>query len=638
MVVAPPATATASESEMARAAILEPLVRSALVLAVVETIIVFCSRPGSGVWVSGRSAPVLHTLLLWASHTAVLVCLHSIQCKEDLTKLKEPKMNLFAFTFFRDYLKDHGYSLDKRSVERVLTSNEDFPGISAFSDALSYFGVENIVAEVPKEMFDSLPVDDFIAMTLPISHEAQLVRVKRIGDDKIVVTYGSDKKETLTKDAFLQIWTGILLSIEPNEHKLPKEGVSPKKRNRQLIGVLVIGVLLSLGVLVLGDVSFAKAPFMLYSFLSFCGLLLGILLVREGLGMDLGKASQICQISSITDCSHVLLSKGAEPIKGITLSDLSVVYFAATFLLSLFLPQYDLHRPLFVVSVFSLVAVAYSIYYQGRVLRLWCPLCLGVSTVLLAQFATLLLIGDQGIPTLMSAGLTLLLFSLVGLSWMLLRPLLEKVPFLQSQEIQFHSLKRDQEVLKLMLQRAKKVDLQGLGPDHVIWLGDSDAPVRLIGITNPGCGMCKHFYSSYLHLLRTRPGVFNVGLVFCMSQDKDDESASVALRLYELDHTVDREKVLEALDDWYGKSLTLEEWQRKWGVGDTRFAEVLEGIFSWCESNNIDYTPETILGTSLFPDYYEVTDLLYFQDTLADLYSDTVSEEDILPENTYIVP
>jgi len=82
-----------------------------------------------------------------------------------------------------------------------------------------------------------------------------------------------------------------------------------------------------------------------------------------------------------------ILNSKASKTFGISWSEVGFFYFATT-LLFLLIPGFDFLSKATVISVANLAAVPYvffSIYYQWKVARQWCPLCLTVQVVLIAE-------------------------------------------------------------------------------------------------------------------------------------------------------------------------------------------------------------------------------------------------------------
>ncbi len=91
----------------------------------------------------------------------------------------------------------------------------------------------------------------------------------------------------------------------------------------------------------------------------------------------------ICTAGKQTNCAAVLQSK-ASKILGMSWSEAGFFYFASTFLFLLF-PGISFMAKICLLSIANCLAAPYilfSVYYQWKVVKQWCPLCLTVQAVL----------------------------------------------------------------------------------------------------------------------------------------------------------------------------------------------------------------------------------------------------------------
>lgn len=55
------------------------------------------------------------------------------------------------------YLKSANYNIENKTFEFQLETHPDYPSIKSISDTFDYFGIENLIAKVPKEILHKLP-------------------------------------------------------------------------------------------------------------------------------------------------------------------------------------------------------------------------------------------------------------------------------------------------------------------------------------------------------------------------------------------------------------------------------------------------------------------------------------------------
>ena len=96
--------------------------------------------------------------------------------------------------------------------------------------------------------------------------------------------------------------------------------------------------------------------------------------------------------ASATDCGAVLTSKGGTVFSGLKLSDLSILYFMGLSICWVIsLPVIGQNNAVLPITLLALPITFYSVFYQYRVIKKWCTLCLGVVAILWFQGGSLFL-------------------------------------------------------------------------------------------------------------------------------------------------------------------------------------------------------------------------------------------------------
>lgn len=113
------------------------------------------------------------------------------------------------------------------------------------------------------------------------------------------------------------------------------------------------------------------------------GLVSSLFSMMRLLGVNFYFLNKLCgDFEYKYNCDSVIASKGAYVIGDITWSDVGIIYFICMLLICM-LP-FDENLLIYIAMSFGTVPyIFYSIYYQMRVLRSWCLLCLIVQVVFL---------------------------------------------------------------------------------------------------------------------------------------------------------------------------------------------------------------------------------------------------------------
>lgn len=520
-------------------------------------------------------------------------------------------MDLKLEKVFSLFLRKNFYYVDEKEVKLQLESHPDFPSLRSVTDTLDYLDIEHVAISVPKEALDQLP-DCFLAMI--DSGEARQNNLVAINKNKgKIEIHNVDQKKTVSVEEFKEQWTGVVVAIEPN---VAQKGSGSFLGNiLNLEGVLsALAIILALGYYVLQGPSIVSA---LYLITAIGGMVVSVLILREELGVGSRFVERICNATQATSCQEVLNSAGAKFYKNIGLSDLALLFFFTYVFSVLFnLISVDL---LTYVNAISIPVVIYTVLYQAIKVKKWCVLCLTLSAILVAQFV----IGvafNGGFPDFAIVGFTN--FILVGVlalvAWFYVKPLLQSVKEGKESQRDLLKFKKDGRIFNTLLNDGDSVINQYMPDDLNIVVGSSDAPIKLIAVTNPMCGFCKPAFEQYDKILSRFKDQVSVNFKFnVFLQDKEGPGFILAKRWVELYEQKGAEETLSSMREWFTNK-NIESWKRTYGMPEKADdLSVLENHKNWSLKNEINYTPATILKGQIFPKEYELSDLIYFIDDFA---------------------
>ena len=101
-------------------------------------------------------------------------------------------------------------------------------------------------------------------------------------------------------------------------------------------------------------------------------------------GSETTLSKMVCKAGPQTDCSRVMRSKLGTVYADISFSEIGLLFFAGC-LITRFVGRENDSVLLASLSLAVIPITLFSIYYQWRVVKTWCSLCLSVVTVLWAQ-------------------------------------------------------------------------------------------------------------------------------------------------------------------------------------------------------------------------------------------------------------
>ncbi|OYQ49904.1 cysteine peptidase family C39 domain-containing protein [Flavobacterium aurantiibacter] len=509
----------------------------------------------------------------------------------------ENKIVLLLYRF----IQLNNYSIDLKTLQLQFLSHADYPSFRAISDTLDYFNIQNIAAQIPVEAFDELPFP--LIAILNNEDYSKITVVEKKSDNNFVATDEKLTRKKLTKAELLRVWSGFIIAAEYSTEKV-------RKTDRYSISIITLVTLLSVFTLFVEYQNWVHLTYLLSSIVG-CGI--SWLIFKEKLGEKSLLVDKVCGLTNKKDgCAGIINDKSSNLIFGLTFSDASMIYFS-WITLTLVMFGYNALAAL-VLGIFGLFVSIYSWYLQGKVLKSWCSLCLGISSILIFQFITSIIMyrsPDFSLAHFLQIGVV---FILVGIAWYYF----STQTFLQKDynylEISATKFKRNQSMFEMLLnKRSLKQPLSMLDDSVRFRFGSTDPKIVITAVTNPLCGFCVETFQSYEKML-SKYSFLQLNLIFSVPNIQPDNPGVVVLRnvieIYKLDG---KESSLKSLSDWFmlrDLNIWLKNYSRTFKMDSIK--EVVLHHGSWIEENEITGTPTTIINNHFYPTEYKLSDFDFF--------------------------
>ena len=516
-----------------------------------------------------------------------------------VNKFRALKLTIYIQNLLVQYLKSEGYSIPFQNLKERLFSDPDNE-VLAITNTLDFFNIENIVANVPKSSLSELP-DIFLA-ELNDNGQSRLALIAK-KDNKIKVTVDKGKAIVLSITEFTQKWSGLIIAIEKNKIKnyidfkisLPK---------------IVFGLLLFLSI---AYISLFESNFhrVLIFLLSLFGLLLSAFVIYEKLGIN-SFVSRFCSFSKKSSCSSVANSKSSKLFSIIDVSDVCIVYFSFLIMSQLFVPYVGLTSVLILLSP---IGIIYSLYHQYFTIKKWCPLCLGIASVLIIQFVLnffFIKVNFDFDILMQSLLLELIIMSALTVSWSYIKSLL--VSTIEKNDLRIENLKfrRNHHLFIPYYRELKAMDVS-MGTGDIV-LGSHNPKVVITAVLSPSCKYCGEAFSNIKKKLEINSNSLqvNVRLLVSSSNTTDNFKVHMAERLLQLFFEEGEATFMTALEDWYSIA-NVKIWFQKWQrVTNSKYSEVLNKHHKWCQTNHITSSPTIFINGRLIPRIYDSKDIVNF--------------------------
>lgn len=426
-----------------------------------------------------------------------------------------------------------------------------------------------------------------------------------------VFIYRNEKGKRFTepREEFLKKWSGVVFIAEPNEAS--GENDYAKKRQKEQLESLRWPLVL-VGFIMLTALGMFQSPDVSTGVLlglKATGVILTALLLSVQYGKTNDFTDSLCRINQKTDCNHILTSPAAKITSWLGWSEVGFFYFMGgwiTLLMGHKETQFDiLQSTLDILSFLALPYTFWSIWYQWRVAKQWCPLCVAVQVVIWAE----VLIGSwemmeentlQLLPTMDYRLWTSFLLPI--LLWLIIKPLLLKSKQADEWQRELRKFKNNPALFEALLKQQKQMppvpaDLQP------IVLGNPAAEHTITMVTNPYCGPCAHAHARLEEVLAENPNL-KAQIIFAVCYDPDGRKTKVAKHMMALGAT--DEKLGDGIAAWYAQTKKdYDTWAKAYPADTSNIPEnVIAAHCEWTKDANIEGTPTFFVDGRKLPEIY----------------------------------
>ncbi len=512
------------------------------------------------------------------------------------------------------FLRLLGVKVNNATVNETLQNHPDWPSLLCISDSLQKWNIPNAAGKIRVGDIDQLP-PPFVACTRYIENPVAVI-TDVSGTHISYCSHGHKKPTIVEKNVFLKKWDGVYLIAEPNKESGEKNYNKIKRRSLfrasvpfMLLLLLAMFSFFSLQSAFRSNISTAVyVQYMVY----LAGIIVTSLLLWYEIDRNNPLLKKVCTGISKGSCETILTGSQAKFLGWLSWSEIGFFYFAGSLLALLFVPE-----AINMLTWFSLLATPYivfSLYYQWRVAKRWCVLCLGVQALLLACAINTLAGNLLQHPLTISADVLIAIagcFILPVLCWYTIKPYCLRLQQSVTTRREYLRIKFNTEIFETLLkkQKAVTVPVDNLG----IHLGNEGAAHTLIKVCNPYCGPCASAHPKIEKLLEAHNNL-QVKIIFEVTDDDNFISKPVK-HLLAIMEKQDEQLIKKALDDWYlAEKKDYEAFAAKYPMNGqlTKQGQKLAAMSNWCKEMNVVATPTFFLDGNEMPDAYSIEDLEYF--------------------------
>lgn len=514
-------------------------------------------------------------------------------------------------TLLSTYLAELHIPFTKSYADRLFAEHPHRYDLYGLSDMLSVYKIQNMGVQVEDKNLSELAVP-FVAH---VSND--FVVVKRITGNTVDYNWRG-KQISVPMEDFKGLWSGIALVSE-----ITKDAVEPEyekhKRREWFDSAQKLGVIMMLAVL-LGLGCFENHLFSSWiSCLLFIICLAGIgvtylLLLKQG-KVQSEYTDKICSLFKQGDCNSVLESEAAKLWGVFSWSEIGLGYFISSLILVVFYPQWMPY--LILISFLSLPYTGWSVWYQYRIAKQWCPLCLSVLLLLWAM-AVVNMCGEWRLPDfgLREMFSVAILYLLPFLSLHLLAERWFSSKQLENVKYELNNLKASENVFLSQLEQQPHYEVNEV-TSQIIW-GCPKATLRITVLTNPHCNPCAQMHKRIGALLKEMQDRVCVQYIFSSFNKELEVSARFLIAVYQQEESKRAEAIY---GEWFaGKKYLGETYIMQFGY-DLESEAVNQELCKhndWQYKNRLTATPTVLVNGYQMPDNYKIEDMRHFGDIVID--------------------
>ncbi|MDB5229687.1 MAG: hypothetical protein JWN76_492 [Chitinophagaceae bacterium] len=513
-------------------------------------------------------------------------------------------------------LKHLRVKITATTVNRTLEQHPDYPSLLSINDTLKQFKIETTPLKVDKDYLQDLPLP-FIAHTT--DNNEHFVTVHNITEDKVYYqNRKSDRKGIESSyDNFKKMWTGNTLLVnagsstgEENFFRLRIIEWFTINTIPLLLGLFFLITLLSVFLTIVNQSS--VLPYIALLFFSIAGISVSILLLWFEVDKTNSALKKICAAGANANCGAVLNSKHSKFLGWLTWSEIGFYYFFGNYLF-LFLSGLKALPFVALLNLFVFPYTFFSIYYQWRIAKQWCLLCLTIQGILVTQVAisfffklipTILPISFNDVPG--SFGIS---YFLPIAFWNMLKPLLLKIKESTPKIKELNRLKGNQMVFDSLLKKQKEIPR--IADNIGITFGSSSPIFTIIKVCNPYCGPCSKAHPILEDILHSNPNV-KLHLLFNARNLEGDKKQYPVKHFFAIQNQYGMELLGQALDDWYNNPIKdYGKFAKKYPVNKELhyYNKQVEDMYQWCSDAEIKFTPTFFINGHQLPSIYSISDL-----------------------------
>lgn len=280
-----------------------------------------------------------------------------------------------------------GVRVTKTGVWQTLREHPDSASLLGLSDTLTTWRIENTAMQlVGVEQFLEIPTPFIVHLR---ERNGWFGLVTAIHADGITWFDTSQGKRTEGLAEFGRKWSGVVLIAKTNELSGETNYYQNRKKERlhlcwRTLLTSFSLILTAYGLLRISN--YGSSFIWAIAFMKAVGAVVSLSMLSLQSGRQHPLISRLCRKSNKSECQTVLNSQGARVWNWLSWAEIGMAYYAGGLLAIIFSSNPSgIISVLGTISILSIFYTFYSIYYQLKIAKTWCKLCLIIQVILIAE-------------------------------------------------------------------------------------------------------------------------------------------------------------------------------------------------------------------------------------------------------------
>ena len=500
----------------------------------------------------------------------------------------------------------------KSSVKEALKSHSNYPTFKSICDSLKEWNIEHYPLKYQTEEIMEISAPYIVHFR---NGGGQIAFVSDISNDKVSFYESYRSKREITSKEYLERCSGAVILINPDERSGEKD--HRRKWQDQVISnaILPASVLTFALFILLAAINFfttggllSEKVTLLLMPTKIIGILLSVLLIFHEFEVHLSLTDKLCHLNKATNCNTVLNDKASKVFGWFGWADTGFIYFTGGFLFLLMNLNEQGLSLLAILSALSLPYPLFSIYYQGFVLKKWCPMCLGVQLILIIEFILMLPQFSEFSFSFTALSDLIVTFLVTGIIYTLFILFTREKMSNEMHYYKYLGFKKNPDILRILLYKQMHYDIPVTETSLVF--GNKDAKLKITVFLSLHCSHCARAFEKIRNMLKDEEDIL-INLVLMTSDNK------MLSTLYNYHRVDEDEESLRLLDLWfnadpYSRTRVTE------GLCIPEDSDITGKVY---EANGRLFKECNVLGTPTFfingyklPNQYDIDDIKYFRE------------------------